>query len=167
MYTYKCIQRQRKGIIIASQYKGRSLSRYTSGVPEAYRVLQPFSKDIASKDGPQSRLNCIVNNGKNWLLDPGTSYSRQSEGYSSKWLIWLLCREPLIHVRVPCLWLYCRLIPKSTQGRVLDKIFICAFKMHKSTCTIICEKFIVKNLFHAKSQKFLHKNIRICGACLI
>ena len=30
----------------------------------------------------------------NWLLSPGTS--SQSEGYSSKWLIWLVCREPLI-----------------------------------------------------------------------
>ena len=26
-------------------------------------------------------------------LSPGTS--SQSEGYSSKWLIWLVCREPL------------------------------------------------------------------------
>ena len=34
------------------------------------------------------------NNGKNWLLSPGIS--SQSEGYSSKWLIWLVCREPLI-----------------------------------------------------------------------
>ena len=33
------------------------------------------------------------NNGKNWLLSPGTS--SQSEGYSSKWLIWLVCRESL------------------------------------------------------------------------
>ena len=32
----------------------------------------------------------IGNNGKNWLLNPGTS--SQSEGYSSKWLIWLVCR---------------------------------------------------------------------------
>ena len=33
------------------------------------------------------------NNGKNWLLSPGTS--SQSEGYGSKWLTWLVCREPL------------------------------------------------------------------------
>ena len=32
-------------------------------------------------------------NGKNWLLSPGTS--SQSEGYSSKWLIWLVGGEPL------------------------------------------------------------------------
>ena len=35
----------------------------------------------------------IGNNGKNWLLNLGTS--SQSERYSSKWLIWLVCREPL------------------------------------------------------------------------
>ena len=36
---------------------------------------------------------CIGNNGKNWLLNPGTS--SQSEGYCSKWLIWLVRREPM------------------------------------------------------------------------
>ena len=39
------------------------------------------------------RAGYIGNNGKNWLLYPWTS--SQSEGYSSKWLIWLVCREPL------------------------------------------------------------------------
>ena len=41
------------------------------------------------------KSGCKVNKGKNWLLNPGTS--SQSEGYSSysKWLIWLVCREPL------------------------------------------------------------------------
>ena len=42
---------------------------------------------------PISKVGFKGNNGKNWLLDPGTS--SQSEGYSSKWLIWLVCREPL------------------------------------------------------------------------
>ena len=41
-----------------------------------------------------SKAGCKGNNGKNWLLSPVTS--SQSEGYSSKWLIWLMCREPLI-----------------------------------------------------------------------
>ena len=40
-----------------------------------------------------SKAGCIGNNGKNRLLSPGTS--SQSEEYSSKWLIWLVCREPL------------------------------------------------------------------------
>ena len=31
---------------------------------------------------------------KNWLLNPESS--SQSEGYSSKWLIWLVVREPLL-----------------------------------------------------------------------
>ena len=33
---------------------------------------------------------------KNWLLSPGTS--SQCEGYSSKWLIGLVCRESLLIV---------------------------------------------------------------------
>ena len=41
-----------------------------------------------------SKASCMGNNGKNWLLNPGTS--SQSEGYSSKWLIWLVCGEPLV-----------------------------------------------------------------------
>ena len=41
-----------------------------------------------------SKVSCKENNGKNWLLNPGTS--SQSEGYSSKWIIWLVCREPLV-----------------------------------------------------------------------
>ena len=44
------------------------------------------------------KAGCTGNNGKNWLLNPGTS--SQSEGYASKWLIWLVCREPL-HDNVP------------------------------------------------------------------
>ena len=36
---------------------------------------------------------CIGSSGKNRLLNPESS--SQSEGYSSKWLIWLVCREPL------------------------------------------------------------------------
>ena len=36
-----------------------------------------------------SKAGCIGNDGKNWLLNPGTS--SRSEGYSSKWQIWLVC----------------------------------------------------------------------------
>ena len=39
------------------------------------------------------KVGCIGSNGKNWLLNPESS--SQSEGYSSKWLIWLVVREPL------------------------------------------------------------------------
>ena len=53
---------------------------------------------------------------KNWLLNPGTS--SQNEGYSSNWLIWLVCREPLmlmpnfivyvqVHVLCTCVFIYC------------------------------------------------------------
>ena len=41
------------------------------------------------------KAGCIENNGKNWLLNPVTS--SQSEGYSSIWLVWLVCREPLFN----------------------------------------------------------------------
>ena len=43
---------------------------------------------------------CTGNNDKSWLLNPGTS--SQSEGCSSKWLIWLVHREPLCTVHVYC-----------------------------------------------------------------
>ena len=39
------------------------------------------------------KAGCIGSNGKNWILNPESS--SQSEGYSSKWLIWLVVREPL------------------------------------------------------------------------
>ena len=39
------------------------------------------------------KAGCMGSNGKNWLLNPESS--SQSEGYSSKWLIWLVVREPL------------------------------------------------------------------------
>ena len=41
-----------------------------------------------------STASCTGNNVKNWLLSPGTS--SQGEEYSSKWLIWLVCGEPLL-----------------------------------------------------------------------
>ena len=41
------------------------------------------------------KAGCMGSNGKNWLLNPESS--SQSEGYSSKWLIWLVVREPLIN----------------------------------------------------------------------
>ena len=40
-----------------------------------------------------SKADCIGNDGKNWLLNPGTS--SRSEGYSSKWQIRLVCGVPL------------------------------------------------------------------------
>ena len=38
------------------------------------------------------KAGCIGNNGKNWLLNPGTS--SQSEGYSSKWRVWGIPADP-------------------------------------------------------------------------
>ena len=42
-----------------------------------------------------SKANCI-GNGKYWLLNPGATYNSQREGCSSKWLIWIVYREPLL-----------------------------------------------------------------------
>ena len=42
------------------------------------------------------KAGCMGSNGKNWLLNPESS--SQSEGYSSKWLIWLVVRELLAHM---------------------------------------------------------------------
>ena len=36
------------------------------------------------------KAGCKGSNAKNWLLSPGTC--SKSEGYSSKWLVWLVCR---------------------------------------------------------------------------
>ena len=41
-----------------------------------------------------SKEGCKGSNGENWLFNPGTSSG--SERYSSKWLIWPVCREPLV-----------------------------------------------------------------------
>ena len=43
-----------------------------------------------------SKAGCKGEQWQKWLLNPGTS--SQSEGYSSKWLIWQVCREPLLWV---------------------------------------------------------------------
>ena len=40
-----------------------------------------------------SETGCIGNKGEMAIISSGTS--SQSEGYSRKWLIWLVCREPL------------------------------------------------------------------------
>ena len=47
---------------------------------------------------------CIGRYGKNWLLNPETS--SQSEGYSGKWLIWLVCGEPLLTPASTCACTY-------------------------------------------------------------
>jgi hypothetical protein len=40
------------------------------------------------------KAGCIGKYGKNWLLNPWTS--SQSDGNSSKWLVWLVCGKPLL-----------------------------------------------------------------------
>ena len=54
-----------------------------TGVPEAYKILY---KDIRSQKQVVKETMAKM---------AGTS--SQNEGYSSKWLIWLVCREPLCH----------------------------------------------------------------------
>ena len=59
---------------------------HIQGFPTLSKLCSHFSKILLTFRG------CKGNNGKNCLLIPGTS--SQSEGYNSKWLIWLVCREP-------------------------------------------------------------------------
>ena len=65
------------------------------GFPKLTKFSSHFSKVLATTADIKSRLY----NGKNWLFSPGTS--SQSEGYSSKRLIWLVCREPLLNKGIP------------------------------------------------------------------
>ena len=72
----------------------KPLYMYT-GVPKVYKILNLVA--ISPRyywPVLNSTAGCIGNKDKNWLLSLGTS--SQSERYSSKWLIWLVCREPLV-----------------------------------------------------------------------
>ena len=62
-----------------------------TGFPKLTKFCGHLSKISPANTDIKSRL--YRNNGQSWLLSPGTS--SQSEGYNSKWLIWLACREPL------------------------------------------------------------------------
>ena len=68
-------------------YKCRGSRRLQNPVAISQRYCQPLLP---------SKARCIGNNGKIWLLNPETS--SQSEGYISKWLIWLVCGEPLVSI---------------------------------------------------------------------
>ena len=58
------------------------------GFLKVIKSCSHFWKILPTNAAIKSQL--YRDNGKNWLLNPGTS--SQSEGYSSKWLV---CREPL------------------------------------------------------------------------
>ena len=55
---------------------------HNAGVPEAYKIMQPLPKILLTSG--------YLNKGKYGYSIQGLIAS-QSEGYSSKWLIWLLC----------------------------------------------------------------------------
>ena len=57
------------------------------GFPELTKSCIYFPNMILTS--ADLKLGCKGNNGKNCLLNPGTS--SQNEGYGSKWLIWLVC----------------------------------------------------------------------------
>ena len=68
-----------------------------AGVPKAYKILQPFPKGTIDQCWSQKQLGCNGTMAKiGYSHQIGTS--SQSEGYSSKWLIWLVRREPLLKV---------------------------------------------------------------------
>ena len=68
--------------------------RGCAGVPDAYKILHPFPIDIADQC-----CNFILTQRMQILKGitgkkmAGTN--SQSERYNNKWLIWLVCREPL------------------------------------------------------------------------
>ena len=65
-----------------------------AGVPKAYKILHPFPIDIADQ-----YCNFILTQRTQILKEitgkkmAGTN--SQYETYNNKWLIWLVCREPL------------------------------------------------------------------------
>ena len=91
-YESRCSQ-------LRSWSSGSSFCRYVvQNVWSYYRGSQSLQNLIAISQRSSwlvltLKAGCIGNDGKNWLVNLGTS--SQSEGHSSKWLIWLVCREPL------------------------------------------------------------------------
>ena len=70
-----------------------NLGRGSLSLQNLVAVSQRFYWPVLiSKQFPKGTMAKI------WLLSPVTS--SQSEGYSSKWLIWLMCREPLLGITV-------------------------------------------------------------------
>ena len=54
--------------------------------------MLPFHKILTTSGDLKGRLYGKIG----YSIDPGTTCSNQSEEYSSKWLIWLVCWEPLL-----------------------------------------------------------------------
>ena len=71
-----------------------AIIRHSHGQSLQNLVYSHFPKILLTSADLKNWSCRKVNLAKNWLLNPGTS--SQSEGYSSKWLIWLVCREPPI-----------------------------------------------------------------------
>ena len=87
-----------------------------------------------------SKAGRIGKYGKNWLLNPETG--SQSEGYSCKWLIWLVCREPLLGIRPS--W------AKFTKLYINAVRTLCIMASHHKNDGIITE------------QALLHVNSYVC-----
>ena len=73
---------------VMSRMKIRYICRGSRNLQKLVAISQRYYRPVLI-----SKAGCKGNNGRNWLHDPGAS--SQSEGNSSKWLIWLVCREPL------------------------------------------------------------------------
>ena len=63
-------------------------SRGSRSLQNLVAIFQRYYRPVLT-----SKAGCIRKYGKNWLLNSETS--SHSEGYSSKWLIWLVYGEPL------------------------------------------------------------------------
>ena len=68
--------------------KNRTPGRGSRSLQNLVAISQRYCQPLLT-----IKAGCMGSNGKNWLLNPESS--SQSEGYSSKWLIWLVVREPL------------------------------------------------------------------------
>ena len=84
-------------MVCTSSIHPHTTTKFTStygyqGFPKFIKSCSHFSKILSTL--LTIKAGCIESNGKNWLLNPESS--SQSEGYSSKWLIWLVVREPLV-----------------------------------------------------------------------
>ena len=84
-----------------------------------------------------STASCTGDNVKNWLLSPGTS--SQSEGYSTKWLIWLVCGEPLVTLH----GLFALLLLSNEHGHLLQIMNVSADIVQKYFTLVTFAVFLI------------------------
>ena len=94
----------------------------SQGFPKHTKSCSHFLRILVTTAVTKSRLYRKYY-GKNWLLNPGTS--SQSEWCSSKWLIWLVCREPCIVQLVSLIITLLICCLASTLGQIIRRYELC------------------------------------------